>query len=55
MVLVFFLGRTDNPRVRLSHEHTGYRWLEYEEALEVLTFENAKKVLREANEALSPA
>lgn len=47
-VVHFYPAETDETEVRISHEHTGFEWLSYEEALEKLTFENAKEVLRRA-------
>jgi bis(5'-nucleosidyl)-tetraphosphatase len=47
--VIFFLAKTDESRVRISFEHSGYDWLTYDQLLRRLTFENAKNVLREAN------
>ena len=44
----FFVGKTEERAVRLSHEHQGSEWLPYSEALKRLTFENAKEILRDA-------
>ena len=44
-VVHFHPVETDESSVRISHEHTGYVWLPYEEARRKLTFENARKVL----------
>jgi 8-oxo-dGTP pyrophosphatase MutT (NUDIX family) len=44
----FYPAETDESDVKISHEHTGFEWLPYEAALEKLTFENAKEVLRRA-------
>ena len=51
--VIFFLAKTDEKNVRLSHEHNDYIWLEYNDALKKTTFENAKNVLSKANEFLS--
>lgn len=40
-------GQVPNKRVSLSHEHSEYVWLPYQEALEKVTFKNAKNLLRE--------
>lgn len=40
-------GKVADKNVRLSHEHTEYVWLPYEEALAKVTFGNAKRVLAE--------
>lgn len=44
----FYPARTRDMDVQLSHEHIGSVWLPYEQALEKVTFENARRVLREA-------
>lgn len=52
--VVFFLGRTtSHAKVHLSYEHIGYEWLPYDEALERLTYDNAKGLLRKAEKRLS--
>lgn len=50
--VIFFLAETKTKEIKLSSEHTDYRWLEYEEALEQLTFKNAKNILKKANDFL---
>ena len=51
--VIFFLAKTDEKNIRLSHEHNNYIWLEYKDALKKTTFENAKNVLSKAKEFLS--
>jgi len=48
----FFVGRTRSKKVRLSDEHVGFEWLEYEQAIEKLTYDNARKLLEKANKFL---
>ncbi len=48
-IATFFLAQTKTKKVTISFEHTGYKWLTYEEALKQLTFANDKKILSEAN------
>ncbi len=48
--VVFFLAETKTEEVKLSHEHIGYKWLVIEDALEQLSFKNAKEILKEADE-----
>jgi bis(5'-nucleosidyl)-tetraphosphatase len=50
--VVFFLGRTYESRIRLSHEHEGHEWLEYAKALSCLTYASAKDVLKHAHQFL---
>jgi bis(5'-nucleosidyl)-tetraphosphatase len=51
--VIFFLAKTNDAKVRISFEHSGYDWLNFEQLLRRLTFENAKNVLREANSFLT--
>ncbi|MBZ9572348.1 NUDIX domain-containing protein [Patescibacteria group bacterium] len=51
-IVTFYLAETKTKEVRTSFEHIGYKWLPYEEALEQLTFKNAKEVLEKANNFL---
>jgi bis(5'-nucleosidyl)-tetraphosphatase len=51
--VIFYLVKTEESRVRISFEHSGYDWLTYDQLLRRLTFENAKNVLRDANTFLA--
>ena len=51
--VIFFLAKTDEKNIKLSHEHNDYLWLEYNDALKKTTFENAKNVFSKENEFLS--
>jgi 8-oxo-dGTP pyrophosphatase MutT (NUDIX family) len=51
--VVFFLAETNQEKVVLSHEHIGFVWLSYDDAMRQLTFENARNMLRTANATLS--
>jgi len=46
---VYFLVQVTSSTVKLSYEHAEYVWLSYDEALEKLTFKNARDVLRKAH------
>lgn len=50
---VFFLARTPIEDVELSQEHSSYKWLSYGEALDKLTYENTREVLKEAKNSLN--
>ncbi|MFQ6135739.1 MAG: bis(5'-nucleosyl)-tetraphosphatase [Candidatus Hydrothermarchaeales archaeon] len=53
--VTFYLAQTEAEEVELSYEHMGYEWLGYEDALERLTYKNAKEVLKRANQFLVKA
>lgn len=48
----FYLAESKTKEISLSHEHQGFAWLPYKEALERLTFKTAKNVMRKAREFL---
>jgi len=50
--VVFFLAKTNEKKISLSHEHNDFVWLEYDDALKKTTFRNAKNVLSKTNEFL---
>ncbi len=43
----FFLAETDEKRIKISHEHTGYEWLSMDQAMEKIKYKNIKDVLPE--------
>jgi len=50
--VVFFLAKTKTETVMVSHEHLGYNWLDYKNAIEKTTYQNAKDILSKANDLL---
>lgn len=48
----FYPAETNESAVTISHEHQGFVWERYEQALKRLTFGNAKRVLMETEEYL---
>ena len=43
--VIFFLAKTKTVDVKISHEHLGFAWLSFNEALKKLTFKNAKNIM----------
>ncbi len=50
--VVYFLGEAADQNVQVSWEHHEAKWLTYEAALAELKYENAREMLRKANEFL---
>ena len=48
----WYLANTDELNVKLSHEHTNYMWVNFDEASEQLTFEQEVKILNSAKDFL---
>jgi bis(5'-nucleosidyl)-tetraphosphatase len=51
--VVFFLAETKQDAIVISEEHLGFQWLPYEKALDQLTYENARGILKKAHHLLS--
>ena len=52
-VVVYFLGFVSpQARVELSSEHYDYRWLDYRDARDLLTYKNDRQLLDRAEEKL---
>ena len=49
----FFVARTDHKTVKLSGEHTDFAWLSYEDAVEQVTYKNAKELLAAVEQRLN--
>ena len=48
----YFIAKAQSDIVALSFEHIGYAWLSYKDALEQLTYDNAKIILEKAENFL---
>lgn len=46
--VALFLAQTKTNAVVISHEHIGYAWRKYDDAMKQLTFKNAKNLLAAA-------
>lgn len=49
---ILFLAETKTHQVKISPEHIGYRWMDFEKAMKRLTFKNSKKILEKADNFL---
>nr|MDO8081009.1 NUDIX domain-containing protein [Candidatus Freyarchaeota archaeon] len=47
--VVFHLAETKTDQVKISYEHVGYNWLNYDGALKGLSYENSIKTLKKAH------
>ncbi len=49
----WYLANTDELNVKLSHEHTNYMWVNFDEASEQLTFDQEVNLLNSAKDFLN--
>lgn len=52
-VVVYFLGESENDKVRISPEHDGYLWMTIDEALIRIKYPSLKNLVKEAERFLS--
>jgi len=50
--VAFYLAETSTSEVKLSWEHVGYKWADYEESMNTLTYRNSREVLEKARRFL---
>lgn len=46
--VIYLLAETKEKKVTLSYEHTGYKWVSYEEAMQIITHMQTKNILKKA-------
>ncbi|MHA1695730.1 MAG: bis(5'-nucleosyl)-tetraphosphatase [Candidatus Helarchaeota archaeon] len=51
--VTFFLGETKSEEIKISYEHIGFKWVNYIEALNLLSFENARLILKKAHKKIN--
>jgi 8-oxo-dGTP pyrophosphatase MutT (NUDIX family) len=51
--VIFFFGRTKTTDIVLSDEHLDFIWLDFDNALKKITYNNAKDLLRKSKEFLN--
>lgn len=49
--VVYFLAETKagEDAIILSHEHSGFKWAEFKDAMRILTYENNRQILEKAH------
>ena len=50
--VIFFLAKTNTKQVKISYEHLDYVWLDFNNTLNKITYENAKNVLKKSKNYL---
>lgn len=48
--VIFFLAKTSTEHVEISHEHLGFIWLKFNDAVEKVTYKTAQNLLKKVGE-----
>ena len=51
--VTFFLAFTSQKEIKISNEHNGYKWADFEEAYKLVKFKNTREVLKEARDYIN--
>ncbi len=51
-IVSYYLAETKQEEVKLSFEHLDYKWSNYENLMNLITFDNSKDMLRKGNEVI---
>ena len=49
---IFYLAKTESFEVKISPEHVAFKWLNFNEAIEQVTFDNTRKILKKTQDFL---
>lgn len=52
-IVTLYLAETSNPRVVISHEHQGYGWFLYKEAMKIAKYDSIRRILKKAYDTIS--
>ena len=50
--IIYYLVMTKQDEIETSYEHDDYKWLDFEDAIKLLTHKSSKEILKKANEFL---
>lgn len=50
--VIYFLAETDETDIKLSFEHKGYTWLNFKQALNLVSFDNSRELLKKAKKVI---
>jgi 8-oxo-dGTP pyrophosphatase MutT (NUDIX family) len=50
--VIFYLAKTNSTEIKISEEHLDFIWLNFKEAIDKITYQNARAILTKANNLL---
>ena len=50
--VIFYLAKTNSTQIQISDEHLNFVWLNFKDAINKITYQNAKIILTKANNLL---
>ena len=50
--VIFYLAKTNSTEIKISEEHLDFIWLNFKDAIDKITYQNARAILTKANNLL---
>ncbi|MEK6936441.1 MAG: NUDIX domain-containing protein [Nanoarchaeota archaeon] len=51
--VIYYLLKSNSKEVKISFEHTGFKWIEYDQALKQIEFKSSKDILKKAEKFIN--
>ena len=49
-IVIYFLAETKKETIKVSHEHTDFKWANLDQAMKLMPFKNTREIVKEAKE-----
>ena len=49
-IVIYFLAQTKKETVKVSHEHADFKWVDFDQAMELMPYKNTRKIVKKAKE-----
>ena len=51
-IVIYFLASTKKETITVSHEHSGFKWADFDQAMKLMPFKNTREIVKKASEAI---
>jgi len=49
-IVIYFLAESKRETIKISQEHSDFRWVDFKEAMKLMPFENTRKIVKKAKD-----
>ncbi len=47
-IVIYFLAETKKETIKVSHEHTDFKWVNFDQAMKLIPYKNTREIVRKA-------
>ena len=51
-IVIYFLAQTKKETVKVSHEHTDFKWVDFNQAMNLMPYKNAREIVKKAKDSI---